>query len=239
MLHIRLLGGFAVRVVAAQDFGGELARQVVRMLAVRRGALVARDELVAGLWPARPPADPAANLNAQVSRARRALRTSDVIVTAPGGYLLRDGPDCSVDSELVASAVSEATAHAAAGHHAPARACYEHALRCWGGEPLVEDRYADWAADPRLRLEQLHLTALEGAALTAGDHVAATGFAVEAVAAAPLRETAHALLIRALTASGDRAGALAAHTAATPVRRRARHRSHTTDDGAAGPPVAG
>ncbi|HSJ43362.1 MAG TPA: helix-turn-helix domain-containing protein [Euzebyales bacterium] len=38
------------------------------MLAVQRGALVSRDELMAGLWPVQAPFDPAANLNAQVSR---------------------------------------------------------------------------------------------------------------------------------------------------------------------------
>jgi DNA-binding SARP family transcriptional activator len=218
MLHITLLGGFTVRngdrVVAAPAFGGELSRQLVRMLAVRRGALVSRDELVAGLWPVQAPSDPAANLNAQVSRARRALGTPGLIVTAPGGYLLRSGTSCTVDIELVTDAVAEARAHLTAGRHVSARRCYEHALRCWAGDPLIEDRYADWAAGPRQRLEQLHLTALEGAAGTAlvgGDTVTATAFAEQAVAAAPLRESAHALLIRALAAAGDRAGALDAY----------------------------
>jgi DNA-binding SARP family transcriptional activator len=218
MVHITLLGGFSVRngdrVVVAQDFGGELARQLVRMLALRRGALVSRDELVAALWPMRAPSDPAANLNAQVSRARRALGTPGLIVTAPGGYLLRSGTGCTVDIELVAAAVAEAEAHVAAGRHALARGCYEQALRRWGGDPLIEDRYADWAAVPRQRLEQLHLTALEGAAdaaLVGGDTAAATVFAGHAVVAAPLRERSHALLIRALAAAGDRAGALEAY----------------------------
>src|SRR6185437_6469332 len=62
-IRIRLLGRFAVerdgQEIALASFGGRLARQLLRLLALRRGTLVVKELIADALWPDNPPADPA------------------------------------------------------------------------------------------------------------------------------------------------------------------------------------
>jgi DNA-binding SARP family transcriptional activator len=89
-LEVRLLGRFVVRragqEVAPTAFGGRLVQTLIRMLVSRRGSFVSKDVLAEALWPERLPADPAANIEVLVSRARRALGDPSLILTVPGGY---------------------------------------------------------------------------------------------------------------------------------------------------------
>ncbi len=69
VIGIRLLGRFAAerdgREVAPGLFGGRLARRLLRLLrllALRRGTLVPKDQIADALWPRDPPADPAGNI---------------------------------------------------------------------------------------------------------------------------------------------------------------------------------
>ena len=80
------------------------------------------------------------------------------------------------------------------------RATAPRRSRLWG-EPLAEDTYAEWARAPRERLLRARVDVLETAAraaLALDDAAAAAGYAADAVAADPLRESA---------AAGARAGA--------------------------------
>jgi DNA-binding SARP family transcriptional activator len=79
---------------------------------------------------------------------------------------------------------------------------------------LLPDWYDDWAVAEAEEWRQLRLHALDALAerLTAGGRFAdATSAALAAVKAEPLRETAHAALIRVYLAEGNRAEALAAY----------------------------
>ncbi|MDA8323907.1 MAG: AAA family ATPase [Actinomycetota bacterium] len=170
MVRIWLLGRFAVdhdgHEVAAREFGGALARRLLRMLALRRGTLVSKDLIADMLWPATPPADPAANIEVLVSRLRRALGDRGMIRTGPGGYLLPDGPCCWVDAEAFLAAV-RAGRSGLRGTPVAALASFRDALGIWRGEPLPEDAYADWAQADRRQLALAHLEALDGAAAAA------------------------------------------------------------------------
>ncbi|MHB1597217.1 MAG: AAA family ATPase, partial [Streptosporangiaceae bacterium] len=229
MIRIWLLGRSAVsrdgREVAARDFGGALARRLLRLLALRRGTLVSKDLIAEVLWPSTPPADPAANIEVLISRLRRALGDRGVIRTGPGGYLLPDGPGCWVDAEAFLAAVRAGRSRLR-GTPAAALNSFRDALGIWRGEPLPEDTYADWAQADSRQLALAHLEALDGAAAAAlecaaldrGSRVAeaagaaseAAAWARQAVAADPLRESSVLLLARALDAACDRAGALTA-----------------------------
>ena len=160
------------------------------------------------LWPQHPPADPAANLQVLVTRARKALGDPLLIRTGPGGYSLADGPGCVVDAERFLDAVEEA-------ERLPQRdalAALAAALRDGAGEPLAEDAYSDWARDFRDGLLRVRQGALERAAdlaIDAGAAAAAVGYAGDAAEAEPLREVAALTLVRALAAAGDPAAALA------------------------------
>ena len=218
-IRIRLLGRFAVdhdgQEIALREFGGGLARRLLRLLALRRGTLVPKDLIADALWPDDPPADPAGNIEVLVSRIRRALGDRTLIRTGPGGYVLADGDRCWVDAEAFLDAV-QAGRSGLAVRPAEALTSFRAALGIWRGEPLPEDTYADWAQADRRHLTLAYLEALDGAAAAALDSADAAAaaeaacWARQAAAAEPLRESSALLLVRALAATGDQAGALAA-----------------------------
>ena len=219
-LEVRLLGRFAVRragqEVPPAAFGGRLVQTLIRVLVSRRGSFVSKDTLAEALWSERLPADPAANIEVLVSRARRALGDPSLIVTAPGGYAFAGQDRCLVDAEAFVAAVRAGAGELAAGRAAAALRHFRAALERWEGEPLAEDAYADWAQDHRRTLARAHLEALEGAAAAAlgsGQAGEAVALAEQAAALQPLREASQLLLVEALAAAGDQAGALAAFAA--------------------------
>ncbi len=208
-VYLQLLGRFQVlrdgTEIPPAAFGGRKVRALLRVLAVRTPDLVTHEVLAEALWPDRLPADPAANLGVLVNRARRALGDPGLVITGSGGYALGN---CTVDVAEFLAALDRARA-AADDHTAALRAASE-ALRLWG-EPLAEDTYADWAREPRERLQRLRVDAAECAARAAfalGDPRRAASWAADAVAAEPLRESAVLVLADALAAAGDPAGAL-------------------------------
>jgi DNA-binding SARP family transcriptional activator len=76
---------------------------------------------------------------------------------------------------------------------------------------ILPDWYEDWVSIERERLRQLRLHALEalcGRLIAAGRLAEAIDVALAAVAAEPLRESAHRLLIRVHLAEGNRAEAV-------------------------------
>jgi DNA-binding SARP family transcriptional activator len=79
---------------------------------------------------------------------------------------------------------------------------------------LLPDWYDDWAVVEAEEWRQLRLHALDTLAeglTSAGRYADATSAALAAVKAEPLRETAHAVLIRVYLAEGNRAEALSAY----------------------------
>lgn len=213
--EIRVLGRFSVRrdgrEIEPAAFGGGLTRTLLRVLVTRRGELVPRDALIEALWPKRAPADPGASLNVLVNRARRALGDPSPLATGTGGYLFDDDDSWSVDADVFLAEVEAGRGALADGEAPSALVAFRAALDRWGGEPLPEDTYADWAQGYRSTLLRAYQECLEGAATaaaggrTAGEAVV---FAQRAVAAEPLREAANLVLVRALAAAGDQVGAL-------------------------------
>jgi DNA-binding SARP family transcriptional activator len=210
-LEVRLLGRFVVmrdgREIAATNFGGRKVRALLRILVTRRGEFVSNDVLSEMLWGDRPPADPGANLQVLVNRARRALGRADLLMTGTRGYSFAESKECVLDTELFLQAVAVADA----SHGADAVAAYRSALAHWRGEPLAEDAYADWAVGYRDQLLRVRQHALERAAqlaLDCGLISTAVEHASTAAALEPLREVAVLTFMRALGAAGDRVAAL-------------------------------
>ncbi|MGH3192962.1 MAG: AfsR/SARP family transcriptional regulator, partial [Streptosporangiaceae bacterium] len=183
VISIWVLGRFAVRRgeadIPLREFGGRLAQQLLRLLALQRGALLPKDVIAGALWPQHPPTRPRANIEVLVSRIRRALGDRTLIQTGPGGYCLAGDGRCQVDAEAFLDAV-QAGRHALGARPAEALTCFREALCLWRGEPLAEDAYALWAQDERQCLALAYLEALEGAAaaaLDAGDPADAVSYA--------------------------------------------------------------
>ena len=210
-VELRLMGRFAVvrdgREVDESAYQGRKVRALLRVLAIRQGQFVPNDLLIEALWPQRPPASPAANLQVLVNRARRALGRPELIRTGPHGYALIGPPACSVDTEIFLSAVERARRLDGRA----ALAAYRDALGA-AAEPLPEDMYADWSQPYRTRVLQSRQIAWERAAALAAEFGApalAVEYATAAATAEPLRESAALALVRALAAAGDRVAALA------------------------------
>jgi DNA-binding SARP family transcriptional activator len=204
------MGRFAVvsdgHEVDEAAFQGRKVRTLLRVLASRQGRFVSNDVLAEAIWPQRPPANPAANLQVLVNRARRAVGRAELIRTGPGGYALAEPPDCVVDTEVFLAAVTAAGQRSGSA----ALAAYRAAL-AEVAEPLAEEAYADWAQPYRARVLQARQLAWERAASLAaglGEPAVAVEYAAEAAAAEPLREAAALALVQALAAAGDRAAAL-------------------------------
>ncbi|GAA1842987.1 hypothetical protein GCM10009836_22990 [Pseudonocardia ailaonensis] len=207
-VRLQLLGRFAAVRAEAEippaAFGGRKVRALVRLLAVHSGTLVTHDTAVGALWPVRAPADPVANLTVLVNRARRAAG-DDLVRTGSGGYVLGE-----VDTDIAELDAALRRARSAAEPAEALRAA-SAGLALWG-DPLPEDRDADWAMACRGRLHRTRTELLDLAArsaLRAGEPAEAVRAAAEAVALDPLHEVAAVLLARARAATGDRSGALA------------------------------
>ena len=211
VVDLRLMGRFVVACdgieVPAAHFGGRKVRTLVRILATRRGGTVHTDELIELLWPDRAPADPTANLQVLVNRARRAAAAPWLLVTGSGGYALTADPNCAVDTERfmqAAAGCADQSGHAAF-------AAYRSAVSLFHGEPLAEDRYQAWAQPFRDGILLTRRRLLEqGAdiAMVCGEPDVAVSWAAQAANDDPLREASALTLVRALAAGGDRAAAL-------------------------------
>ena len=205
-VDIRLLGRFAAlrggEEIPPSAFAGRKVRTLVKVLASRQGRFVSNDALADAVWPERLPADPVANLQVLVNRARNALGVPNVIRTGQGGYTLVAGSECEVDAErFLVLSESESDAD------------LREALALWRGDPLPEEAYDEWTVEVRTRLTRARQRLLEQVAANALDDGSvdeAVEIASRAVEAEPLREASVLLLVRALASAGDGAGALAA-----------------------------
>ncbi|MEV7541919.1 BTAD domain-containing putative transcriptional regulator [Streptomyces sp. NPDC089915] len=186
--------------------GGARLRALLTALALRPGRTVSAGLLVAEVWDADPPGDAVAALQALVARLRRALGHG-AVRSAEGGYQLearREDVDLYRFEGLVRSA-------AAAPEPARAAALYDEALALWRGPALAS--LPDPAAESA-RWEAVRMDARRGrlgAALALGEAEQALPELTELCARHPLDESLQSLRIRALSAAGRPAEALAAY----------------------------
>lgn len=207
-----VLGPLRVRT----DAGVELVlrsrhqRTVLAALLLQAGAVVPVDRLVAALWPERPPASYASNLQTYVSR----LRDRGVVIEHRGdGYLLRADAD-EVDALVFQHEVAVGRAALAAGDPGTAVDRFRRALRLWRGRPLADLAVPLLEPDvTRWELEWLGVRedCAEAELSVGGDLAAVLADLTTLVAEHPLRERAHGLLMVALCRAGRRAEALAAY----------------------------
>ncbi|MDO8188872.1 BTAD domain-containing putative transcriptional regulator, partial [Conexibacter sp. CPCC 205706] len=213
-MRVTLCGAFALE---PRDSGAPLpggqARQVLTYLAARSGRLIRREVLHEVLWPraGSAPQDPDAVLSSLLSRMRPLIAPAR-IESSGGGVGLLLPERSSVDVEVAAAALEQARDALAAGDGRAAGAAAARALAIAEAGFLPEQE-EDWTAGPRELVQTLRLDALEceanaavllgGAPLAAGEQAARI-----AVVLAPLRESAHAALMRVLAARGNTAEAL-------------------------------
>lgn len=186
---------------------------VFALLVLNRDRPVSRDELIGVLWPAVPPADPDEALSALLSKLRRAIGKDRLVGRRE--LTLALSADAEVDVEQAYSAVERSEAEIGSGDFA---AAWEGAAMAAeiAGRGFLVGHDSPWVEERRGEIEELRLRALEalarsGVALGGARLSAAERAARELIAAVPLREAGHRLLMEALAARGEVAEALAAY----------------------------
>src|SRR5215207_5015830 len=208
-MDVRVLGPVEATVDGRPiALGGGKPRALLAMLALNAGSSVSAARLIDGLWGERPPATASKLVQVYVSQLGKALAASAdgaQIVTRRHGYELRVGAR-AVDAERL-----ERLLAARRGREA---------LGLWRGPPLDDVADEPFAGAEIRRLDELRLAALELAIehdLNDGRHRDVIAELEALVAAEPLRERLHAMLMLALYRSGRQADALAAYRDARDV----------------------
>ncbi|MFD9631124.1 AfsR/SARP family transcriptional regulator [Streptomyces violascens] len=192
------------------------AQVALARLVLERDLGTSREHLADTIWPEGLPDTWASALRGVVSRVRSCLASplqnpgGTPLVSQSGRYLLRLSDGCAVDLEAAETAVAEAQTAFAEGDHAVVHRLAAGAVANLRGSFLPAHE-GEWAGSVRDRLEELRLTALELASLSAsglGDEHHALRYADEAVRRAPFRESAHRCRMTAHAAAGNRADAL-------------------------------
>src|SRR4051812_5246576 len=209
-----LLGSLTVTDDAGRSVAvhGRKARALLALLLTRANAHIATDQLEDELWDGAPPPGARSTLQAHVCRLRSAVRATGGAATicgGSGGYMLQVADD-QIDVCRFESTVAEASTMLNAD---PRRASdlFAEALDQWHGPALQDVRHVPALALEAHRLDELHLTAIEGrmaAELATGGHVMAIGVLQRLVADHPYREHLQGLLMLALYRSGRQVEAL-------------------------------
>lgn len=204
MLRLKTFGGLAIvrDGAPAEGAGGQRRRAaLLALLAAAGDRGLARDKVLAILWPESDPERARKNLAQAVYALRRDLGADDLIT---GTTDLRLNPD------HITSDLAEFRAAVAAGR-------LEQAVALHDG-PFLDGVYLEeapeferWADMERGSLTHAYVAALEqlaGQATRRGDHRAAVGYWRRLANADPLNAEVAGGLMRALAAHGDRGGAL-------------------------------
>lgn len=199
LVHVQLLDTFDL------SFEGRCvslpagARRLVALLALTQSVAM-RDHVAYRLWP-----------DSSETRAQANLRSALWRVSGAGlGLIESNSGRLRIGREVVVDAhvLTDLAQHVIAGRISGPTADIQATL---AAGDLLADWYDAWLSDPRERLRQLRLHALESLCdheLDHGNNGAAIHAGLAAVAAEPLRESAHRSLIRAHLAEANAAEAL-------------------------------
>ncbi|WP_405783712.1 BTAD domain-containing putative transcriptional regulator [Streptomyces sp. NBC_00859] len=201
---------------APRHLSSAQAQVTFTRLVLERSAGTSRDQLADTLWPQGLPDTWASALRSVVSRVRTFVTSDDQkpggtpLIAQSGRYLLHLPGDAVTDLEAAEAAVSEARQACRDRAHAVAQQLATGAVANLRGSFLPAHE-GEWVNTTRERIDELRLTALElasvsAAALGNGHH--ALRYADEAVRRAPFRESAHRCQMAAHAAAGNRADAL-------------------------------
>lgn len=229
--RIAVLGTFEVRSVDDEiaRWTSRKARSLLKILVARRGAPIAREELIGMLWPDEDPDTVANRLAVAVSTVRRALDPDrvlpvDALVRADAGSLrlMTDSLDIDVEAFL-----ARATAALAAHHdnRPEASALLFDAASAYRGEALPDEPYVSWADNLRTTASSAYSAVLRTIAARAaadGDPLSESEALRRLIELDPYDEPAHLGLIEALRSLG-------AHGQAQAARKR--YLAHMTDLG--------
>jgi DNA-binding SARP family transcriptional activator len=155
-LRMFLLGRFEVRagddVIIDQAWHHRKAKALLKLLAVQRDRALHREQVLDAFWARLDPSAAAGNLRKILFDLRAeftARRVAAQLVTIADDMVVLS-PEISLD-------IDEFRSCARAARFARDRLdLYEEAIAIYGGDLLVEDRYAEWTEGLRRELRDLH-----------------------------------------------------------------------------------
>jgi ATP/maltotriose-dependent transcriptional regulator MalT/DNA-binding SARP family transcriptional activator len=214
-LRFGLLGRFRVtrsgREIPDASWARPIDARLVRFMAVHTDQPLSEDLAFEALWPELSASSARRSLQVAVSRVRKVLDLPDaehsVIESAERSYRLALREGDAIDAEDFMASAETALAERGESRGDLLR----NARSLWGGDPLPEDRYEDWATPYRERLLDHYiavLTALIGLHERSAEHARAADFARELVDLDPLNEEGHRALMTAYARTGRRGHAL-------------------------------
>ncbi|MGX6601377.1 AfsR/SARP family transcriptional regulator [Micromonosporaceae bacterium Da 78-11] len=200
-ITVRVLGPVRIRRDGQdQPLGSGRRAAVLAVLALTGAA--SREQIVAAVWGDEPPASATGNVYTHVT-ALRDLLGAEVLTRADGVYRLRvTGP--AVDARRFEALRARAGRHRAAGDPTAELTDLRAALSLWDGAALAGVS-GPFAEAERARLHELRLAGEQRHAevlLDLGRHDAAIEALRPLVAAHPLQESLHRLLMIALDVAG-------------------------------------
>ena len=223
-LEVTLGGGLHVLTPSGRLEGANLhsgrAEVAFARMAMEAGRRVSREALADAIWDDRWPASWESALRNVIVTLRRWVGTTGldgaaILRTVTDGYRLDLPAGSTVDLAALGGQADAAEAALRDRDHRTALLGAERALAVCS-RPLLSGNGGDWVEALRSQVDEIgiRLRRVEGqAALAVGDAARAEQAARALIDAAPLREDAHRLLMRALVAAGNRGAALAAYHA--------------------------
>jgi predicted ATPase/DNA-binding SARP family transcriptional activator len=207
--RIELCGRLAVQIDGREvELPARQGRLVLAYLAVHRDRPVTREELMELLWAERLPAHPGETLSVLLARLRHALGPGAL----EGRGVLTLRLDAVIDLDQAHAGAVTAERALETGDCKDARDAAAAALAV-ARRGFMSGESHPWAEEQRRGVENLctrclHAVATAGLRLGGAGLAGAEAAARELVAAAPLNEGGHRLLMEILVARGDTAGAL-------------------------------
>jgi DNA-binding SARP family transcriptional activator len=213
-VEYRILG--SLEVVAngtVADLGPPKQRAVLAVLLLHANEIVPTDRLIDLVWPERPPRTAVHSIQIYVSELRKAIEPlagCAALATRPPGCVLEADPE-SIDAGRFTRLVEDGLRRLGDGDPGGSVTVLRSALALWGGPPLSDFTYEEFAQPHIRRLSELRLAALEelaAAELDLGRAVQALPLIESAIAMDALRERSRELQMVALYRSGRHAEAL-------------------------------
>ena len=225
-MHVRLLGGFSVERAdvgrAVSDWPRRSAKTLTKLLAVRPGHVLHREQVIDILWSGVDTESALNSFGKALHAARRALepelprRRESAYLCLTDAMLGLNTDHVIVDMDQFGELAEDALRRREIG-------AYEAALAAYGGELLPEDRYETWCAEPRGAMTELRIRVLLGLAEAlerSGAYNEAAGGLRDVLQHDPTREAVHRQLMRLYAQMGTPDQAVRQFHACEAVMRR-------------------
>jgi DNA-binding SARP family transcriptional activator len=193
-VSIHMLGRFGVSVegrpIPAADWRRDRAAALVKLLALKPGHRVHREQAMETFWPDADPEAAATSLRKAVHFARRALGVHELIEV--NNEIVALAPDAELDIDVERFETAARTALREGGTNA-----FERAADLYGGSLLPDDIFVEWLDAPRAQMRQRY-----------SDLLRAGGLWQRLIALDPADEQAQCALMQAALDAGNRVEAI-------------------------------